>query len=183
MIAFEQVWMWLDMLEFALSACKQIWASMEHNWMCLNERECAWTPLSRYSYVSAHLKLKLNAVVKQTVILNIHNTRWSIRDLIVTTSVSTLAIVQERFGENHLYHMYNWKTSWSQKYEASSDLFCTIKSNFTVFLGGWEAVLRSCPPLKKSDFRTSRVGFNNQSVIQRGLILHFQSNKIGNFWF
>ena len=29
--------------------------------------------------------------------------------------------------------MYDWKTSELQKYEVFSDLFCAIKSNFTVF--------------------------------------------------
>jgi hypothetical protein len=45
--------------------------------------------------------------MKQTVILNIHDTSGSIMELIVTTSKCILVIAQERFEKIHSYHMYD----------------------------------------------------------------------------
>ena len=73
--------------------------------------------------------------MKQKVSLNKHHTSGSIRNLIVTTSVRILAIVQERFDKNTRTICMTGKTSGLQKYEVFSDLFCEIKSNFTGFRG------------------------------------------------
>ena len=51
----------------------------------------------------------MNAGMKQMAILNKQDTSGSIRDLIVTTSIRILAIVQERFERinSYSYHMYD----------------------------------------------------------------------------
>jgi hypothetical protein len=81
--------------------------------------------------------------MKQTVILNIHDTSGSIRDLIVMTSLSILVIVQERFEKVTRTNMYDGRPQ-DRKNVIFSNLLCVIESNFTVF------------QLKKSQFRLSQ---------------------------
>ena len=69
----------------------------------------------------------MNAGMKHMVILNKHDTTGSISDLIVTTAVCILAIVQETF-EKFTGTMCLIEDPGSQKYEVFSNLFSQNKS-------------------------------------------------------
>ena len=130
-------WTCLNVLECMWTPLSKYWIqlnALECTWMhvstferVLNLIECTWVwvnasewvlNLREYAPLVEVIQKKINRAGsnwmrewRQTVILNIHHTSGSIRDIILmwwSTSVCILVIVQERFEKNHSYHMYVW---------------------------------------------------------------------------